>query len=370
MNNSQLNIEDAVAERYSQASQEAEAALCCPVDYDTRWLEVLPAELIDRDYGCGDPSQWVQQGEHVLDLGSGGGKICYIASQIVGADGSVTGVDMNEDMLALARQYQNEICGKIGWDNITFHKGKIQDLKLDMQEFENWLQNHPATDSKSWLQAEQQAEKLRLTKPLIADNSIDVVVSNCVLNLVNPNDRIRLFAELYRVLKPGGRAVISDIVSNQPVPAVMQNDATLWSGCISGAFEDRNFIQAFLNAGLGKVEILARQSEPWKIVEGIEFRSMTLRAWKPLGLKDETNAGESVIYRGPWQEVVDDHGNTLTRGKRVTISRGQMREYECAPYGADLILLNDEGKFMESDQSSNTSALPIADSCSIGSDCC
>ena len=97
MNASQLNIEGAVTERYSQASLEAEAALCCPVDYDARWLEVLPAELIDRDYGCGDPSQWVQQGDHVLDLGSGGGKICYIASQVVGADGRVTGVDMNEN---------------------------------------------------------------------------------------------------------------------------------------------------------------------------------------------------------------------------------------------------------------------------------
>ena len=370
MNASQLNIEGAVTERYSQASQEAEAALCCPVDYDARWLEVLPAELIDRDYGCGDPSQWVQQGDHVLDLGSGGGKICYIASQVVGADGRVTGVDMNEDMLALARQYQSEICGKIGWDNVTFHKGKIQDLKLDMQEFEKWLQDNPAADSQSWLQAEQQAEKLRLTRPMIADNSIDVVVSNCVLNLVNPNDRLQLFTELFRVLKPGGRAVISDIVSNQPVPAAMQNDATLWSGCISGAFEDRTFIQAFVDAGLGKVEILSRQSEPWQVVEGIEFRSMTLRAWKPLGIKDETGSGESAIYRGPWQKVVDDHGNALVRGERVEITRGQMREYEHPPYGADLILLDDEGKFMESDQSPNASDLPITDSCSPGSDCC
>ena len=83
---------------------------------------------------------------------------------------------------------------------------------------------------------------------MIADNSIDVVVSNCVLNLVHPNDRIQLFAELHRVLKPGGRAVISDIVANQPVPTSLQNDATLWSGCVSGAYEDHAFLQAFADA--------------------------------------------------------------------------------------------------------------------------
>ena len=82
-----LDVESAVRDRYSSASQSAEPSLCCPVDYDPKYLEVLPAELIERDYGCGDPSKWLQSGETVLDLGSGGGKICYIASQVVGPEG-------------------------------------------------------------------------------------------------------------------------------------------------------------------------------------------------------------------------------------------------------------------------------------------
>ena len=94
-----LNVEQAVTQRYSGASQQQEVALCCPVEYDTTMLEVLPDELIERDYGCGDPSRYVQEGETVLDLGSGGGKICYIASQLVGESGHVIGVDMNADML-------------------------------------------------------------------------------------------------------------------------------------------------------------------------------------------------------------------------------------------------------------------------------
>jgi SAM-dependent methyltransferase len=115
---------------------------------------------------------------------------------------------------------------------------------------------------------------------MIANEGVDVVVSNCVLNLVRNEDRIQLFNEIFRVLKPGGRAVISDIVSNGPVPQHLQDDATLWSGCISGAFEEHAFANAFTNAGFVEVEILVRQNEPWQTVEGIEFRSMTIRAWK------------------------------------------------------------------------------------------
>ncbi len=90
-----LDVEAVVRERYASASNAVEPALCCPVDYDPQFLKVLPAEIIERDYGCGDPSAFVRAGETVLDLGSGGGKICYIASQIVGGNGKVIGVDTN-----------------------------------------------------------------------------------------------------------------------------------------------------------------------------------------------------------------------------------------------------------------------------------
>jgi len=135
MNAKGLNVEQAVRERYSAASKEQVPALCCPVNYEKQYLEVLPQELIDRDYGCGDPSKYVHAGETVLDLGSGGGKICYIASQIVGPQGRVVGVDMNDDMLELARKYRSEISQRIGWNNVEFFKGKIQDLALDHDRF-------------------------------------------------------------------------------------------------------------------------------------------------------------------------------------------------------------------------------------------
>src|SRR5882757_11002771 len=95
-------IERHVYERYERAARAQEPALCCPVEYDARYLEVIPAEILERDYGCGDPSRHLSTGETVLDLGSGSGKICYIAAQAVGPGGRVIGVDFNDEMLALA----------------------------------------------------------------------------------------------------------------------------------------------------------------------------------------------------------------------------------------------------------------------------
>ena len=101
-----LDVNQSVRDRYSEGAEERQADLCCPVDYDTSLLKILPSEIIEKDYGCGDPSRYVQSGDVVVDLGSGGGKICYIAAQLVGDSGQIIGVDMNDDMLSLARQYQ------------------------------------------------------------------------------------------------------------------------------------------------------------------------------------------------------------------------------------------------------------------------
>ena len=124
--------EGAVRVRYAKAAQSREQALCCPVDYDPRYLEAIPAEVIERDYGCGDPSRYLKPGETVLDLGSGTGKICFIASQVVGAEGRVIGVDMTDDMLDVAREAAPEVAENIGFANVSFRKGRIQDLKLDL----------------------------------------------------------------------------------------------------------------------------------------------------------------------------------------------------------------------------------------------
>src|SRR5947208_15845630 len=120
------SIETAVRERYAVASQEHEACLCVPsADYDPKFLKILPEEIIQRDYGCGDPSRHVREGEVVLDLGSGGGKICYICAQKVGPKGKVIGVDFNQPMLELARAHQKSIAEKIGYFNTSDRKSVV-----------------------------------------------------------------------------------------------------------------------------------------------------------------------------------------------------------------------------------------------------
>mgnify|MGYP006171780767 CR=1 FL=1 len=239
------NAESACRDRYSPAATEVEPALCCPVDYDAKWLKAIPQEVIDCDYGCGDPSKYISEGETVLDLGSGAGKICFIASQVVGKNGKVIGVDMNTSMLEVANKFAPVVADTIGFANVAFHKGDIVNMK-----------------------------------GLVDDNSIDVVVSNCVLNLVSNNDKYDLFKELYRVTALGGRAVISDIVANCVVPKEMQEDAHLWSGCISGAMKDEAFVQAFADAGFEEISVVAHEADPWQTVNEIEFRSMTAIAYK------------------------------------------------------------------------------------------
>ena len=326
-----LNVDAAVRERYGAAARQAEDALCCPVSYDAQYLKAIPAEIIERDYGCGDPSKHLRPGDHVLDLGSGGGKICYIASQVVGAEGSVIGVDVNHDMLALARKYQPEFAKRIGYQNTDFRKGRIQDLQLNLELFEQYLQQHPVTSTADWLAAEEFAAELRQSSPLVASDSIDAVVSNCVLNLVRNDDRRQLFAEVFRVLKRGGRAVISDIVSDEDVSEELQNDAKLWSGCISGAFREDAFLEAFEQAGFFGIEILSRQDEAWAVVDGIEFRSVTVQAWK--GKEGPClDRKQAIVYNGPWKAVIDDDGHKLLRGQRMAVCDKTYRIYSSQPY--------------------------------------
>ena len=171
---------------------------------------------------------------------------------------------------------------------------------------------------------------------MVASDSVDVVLSNCVLNLVDPADKPKMFAEIYRVLKRGGRVAISDIVSDEDVPLELQQNPDLWSGCISGAMREDRFLQAFADAGLHGIEIAAYQSEPWAIVQGIEFRSMPVLAYK--GKEGPCyDHGEAVVYKGPWKAVVDDDGHTLHRGQRTAVCRKTLGLYESAPYADDVI---------------------------------
>ena len=320
------NIESAVLERYQEGAQQVQPELCCPTDYEENYLDILPQEIIQKDYGCGDPTRYIKSGETVLDLGSGAGKNCYIIAQKVGAEGQVIGIDFNDNMLGLARKYQDEIAAKIGYKNTKFVKGKIQDLALDLDIVEQWLTANPINSIDALSAFESQCNTLRKKQPLIPDNTVDVVVSNCVLNLVRPQDKEKLFQEIHRVLKRGGRAVISDIVCDEiPTPDII-NDPELWSGCIAGAFREDVFLEMFEEAGFYGIEILKRQEKPWQVIDGIEFRSVTVSAFKGKeGACLERN--QAVIYKGPWKEVVDDDGHTLYRGQRMAVCDKTLKIY-------------------------------------------
>jgi ubiquinone/menaquinone biosynthesis C-methylase UbiE len=312
--------------------------LCAPVHYDRSLLKAIPDEILEKDYGCGDPSRYVRQDETVLDLGSGSGKTCYIISQIVGPGGKVIGVDFNPEMLALARKHQTSIGEKIGFPNVEFRMGRIQDLRTNLELIDQHLQAHPIRSVIDLARFRDFENNIRTEKPLIADESIDVIVSNCVLNLVRPDDKRQLFAEMYRVLKRGGRVAISDIVSDEPVPEHLVRDPKLWSGCISGAFLEEEFLQAFEEAKFYGIHIEDFQSEPYQTVEGIEFRSVTITAHKGKeGPCVERN--QAVIYRGPWKQVVDDDNHVLPRGVRIAVCQKTFDIYSKPPYQNEFILV-------------------------------
>jgi len=330
--------EAAVLERYAQAARVREAALCCPVEYDPRLLAVIPEEVIERDYGCGDPSRFVREGDVVLDLGSGAGKIGFIAAQIAGPKGRVIGVDMNEEMLALARRAAPVVAERLGFANVEFLRGRIQDLRLDAARLDRWLAANPVRGAADLAALEDEQARLREAAPLVADESIDLVVSNCVLNLVREADKTTLVREIFRVLRVGGRIAISDIVSDEPVPAELRADPALWSGCISGAFHELELLRAFEAAGFHGIALEKWEHEPFAVVDGIEFRSVTVTAHK--GKQGPCyEANQAVIYAGPWRRVEDDDGHVLERGVRAAVCAKTFGLLTSAPYADHVIAI-------------------------------
>jgi arsenite methyltransferase len=187
--------ESAVKTRYAAAAKTPEGALCCPIDYDPQFLKVIPSEVIDKDYGCGNPSRFVQPGETVLDLGSGGGIDVLLSAKRVGPTGFAYGLDMTDEMLKLAEENKK----KAGVQNVKFLKGYIEEIPLP-------------------------------------DNSVDVVISNCVINLAA--DKRPVLKEAFRVLKPGGRFAVSDIVRRGEAPEAILRSMEAWTGCIAGALHE------------------------------------------------------------------------------------------------------------------------------------
>jgi len=225
-----MELKEVVKEKYGQAAQRvnsggssccgASAALdgCCdPITsnlYDASQTGQLPQEAVLASLGCGNPTALAElkPGETVLDLGSGGGIDVLLSARRVGPTGKAYGLDMTDEMLALARENQR----KAGVANVEFLKGEIERIPLP-------------------------------------DNTVDVIISNCVINLSGDKDRV--MREAFRVLKPGGRFAVSDVVVRGEVPADVRQNMLLWVGCIAGALEDQQYAEKLAKAGFNNIEM-------------------------------------------------------------------------------------------------------------------
>ncbi len=234
-------IKQVVKERYGQAANRVQsgktsccgsgstAASCDPISsnlYSKEEGATIPEMALLASLGCGNPTALAQlnAGETVLDLGSGGGIDVLLSARRVGPTGKAYGLDMTEEMLALARENQK----KAGVDNVEFLKGEIENIPLP-------------------------------------DNSVDVIISNCVINLSADKDKV--FREAFRVLKPGGRLAVSDIVVRGDVPPEIQRSLELWAGCIAGALRDTDYANEVRAAGFQAFEV-----EPTRIYTEADAR--------------------------------------------------------------------------------------------------
>src|SRR6202795_718966 len=231
MNNT--NIKEIVKEKYGQAAMRGKSGSCCgtsdatgsacdPITsnlYDATQMQQVPGEALQASLGCGNPTALAKlnPGDVVLDLGSGGGIDVLLSARRVGPTGKAYGLDMTDEMLALA----NENKRKAGAENVEFLKGEIENIPLP-------------------------------------DNTVDVIISNCVINL--SGDKQRVIEEAFRVLKPGGRFAVSDVVVRGEVPAEVKRNIELWVGCIAGALEETAYTSKLAAAGFTDVEL-----EPWRV---------------------------------------------------------------------------------------------------------
>jgi len=205
------------------------------IGYSNEDLKDLPASAINIAAGCGNPTALasLRKGEEVLDLGSGGGIDAFLAARKVGSKGKVVGVDMTEEMIQLAKE--NALKARI--ENVEFRLGEIENLPVE-------------------------------------DKTIDVIISNCVINL-SP-DKSKVFNEAFRVLRPGGRMFISDIVTHGELPSEVRGSLEMWASCLAGALEEKDYLQKIKNAGFEKVEVVSKRD-----FMGV-FSSIQVRAYKPL----------------------------------------------------------------------------------------
>ena len=290
-----------VREFYGEAAEQPHAELCCPVQPDAADLEHIPAAVVERFYGCGSPvtAASLVAGESMVDLGSGAGIDCFIAAKRVGAEGRVYGIDMTDQMLAVARECQPQVAEALGYDAVEFRKGYLEEIPVD-------------------------------------DGIADVVTSNCVINL--SADKPRVFREIWRVLKDHGRLVVADIVSDHDVPPKMRADGQLWGECISGALTEEAFLAGLEKAGFYGVSVLKKTF--WREVEGCTFSSVTVRGYKFEKKAECAFVGQYAVYLGPHKAVVDEEGHLFPRGEAVEVCTDTVAKLSHPPYDGSFAIVD------------------------------
>ncbi|MBI3606891.1 MAG: methyltransferase domain-containing protein [Nitrospirae bacterium] len=294
-----------VREFYGNAAETPQEELCCPVQPNPDDLAHIPKEVVERFYGCGSPvgAAGIRAGETTLDLGSGAGIDVFIAAKKVGTTGRAIGVDMTPKMLAVARDAQKQVASALGYDVVEFREGFLEQIPAESQ-------------------------------------SVDLVTSNCVINL-SP-DKPRVFAEMWRVLTDHGRIVIADIVADQEVPPHQRQDPRLWGECISGALTEEEFLAALERAGFYGLQVLKKTF--WKEVEGFKFFSITVR-----GFKFEKTAGcvyavQTATYLGPFKGVSDEEGHWFPRNVAVEVCTDTAAKVSHAPYAGLFVVTGVTGE--------------------------
>ncbi len=292
-----------VSERYAKAVTTGEQ-MCCPTGYNFDDLRsFVPEEVLRVSYGCGTPAglATVQPGETVLDIGSGGGIDCFEAARRVGPSGRVIGVDMTDEMLAMARRNAPIVMQNLGYPapNVEFRQGQAENLPVE-------------------------------------DGTVDLIISNCVINLA-PNKK-KVFREMFRVIRPGGRFTISDIVADQPVPQYLIHDAQKWGDCLSGALPAWEYLAGLVQAGFLGVHQM--KFTPWSAIDGIHFFSLTLTGYK-LPEQAEPSRNRFATLVGPFSRAVDELGQTYHRSKPEPVSARTAQLLKTPPFER-LFLLSDQ----------------------------
>jgi SAM-dependent methyltransferase len=299
-----------------KSTHDLKTSACCTADSlpaaHKAILSQIADEVLEKFYGCGSPIPDALEGKTVLDLGCGSGRDVYLVSKLVGENGRVIGVDMTEQQLAVAEKYRETQAQKFGFrkPNTEFRHGYIEDLR----------------------------------SVGIEDNSIDVVISNCVINL-SPDKRA-VFSEIFRVLKPGGELYFSDVFSGRRIPEALRNDPVLYGECLSGAMYIEDFRRLLRELGVLDYRVVKQSpitlDDPAIEAKAgmIDFYSMTIRAFKLDSLEDICeDYGQVAIYNGgiadaPHQFVLDDHHVFIT-GKPMLVcgnTASMLQETRYAPY--------------------------------------